>query len=238
MPLPLLAIAIPVLHSSGAWIASTGAAGYIAGTLSSTWIGVFVLGNGTLLGSLGLVSAAGIFGATGGIAALTSSAALSVGSALTAVGLGGVASTLGIAPVATFLGLTPFGWALAGTSVVIASTLGFYFSRKTMRRINEEREKGGLEPISISQIVEEVRLLEAQSLKEILTRLSFEMATVQLSDDQESVSVDGQMFLIHRLRYVVNADGSEELAFVTRVGRKRRMLLIKAAPESDVQPAW
>jgi hypothetical protein len=53
MPLPFLVIAIPVLHSSGAWIASTGAAGYIAGTLSSTWIGAFVLGNGTLLSSLG-----------------------------------------------------------------------------------------------------------------------------------------------------------------------------------------
>ncbi|WP_083101417.1 hypothetical protein [Pseudophaeobacter leonis] len=237
MPLPLFAIAIPVLHSSGAWIASTGAAGYIAGTLSSTWIGAFVLGNGTLLSSLGLVSAAGIFGATGGLAALTSSAALSVGSALTAVGLGGVASSLGIAPVATFLGLTPVGWAVAGTTVVIASTLGFYFSRKTMRRINEERGKGGLEPISISQIVKEVRLLEAQSLEAILMRLSLEMDTVQLSDDQKDVSVDGQVFSIHRLKYVVNADGSEELVFITRVGRKKRILLIKAASEPGGQPA-
>jgi hypothetical protein len=237
MPLPLFAIAIPVLHSSGAWIASTGAAGYIAGTLSSTWIGAFVLGNGTLLSSLGLVSAAGIFGATGGLAALTSSAALSVGSALTAVGLGGVASSLGIAPAATFLGLTPVGWAVAGTTVLIASTLGLYFTRKTMRRINEEREKGGLEPISITQIVKEVRLLEAQSLEAILTRLSLEMDTVQLSDDQKNVSVDGQVFSIHRLKYVVNTDGSEELVFVTRAGRKKRVLLIKPAPDLDGHPA-
>lgn len=92
MPLPLFAIAVPVLHSSGAWIASTGAAGYIAGTLSGTWIGAFVLGNGALLSPLGLVSAAGILGATGGLTALTSSAALSVGSARTAVGLGGLTS--------------------------------------------------------------------------------------------------------------------------------------------------
>lgn len=238
MPLPILSfIAIPVLHSSGLWIASTGAAGYIGSTLTSTWIGAFVLGNSTLLGSLGLVSAAGIFGATGSLAALTSSAALSVGSALTAVGLGGVASSLGIAaPVATFLGLTPAGWAVAGTTVVIASTLGLYFTRKTMNRMNEEREKGGLEPISISQIVKEVRLLEAQSLEAILTRLSFEMDAVQLSDDQKSVSVDGQVFSIHRLKYVVNADGSEELVFVTRAGRKKKILLIKAAPEPDGQP--
>jgi len=237
MPLPLFAIAIPVLHSSGAWIASTGAAGYIAGTLSSTWIGAFVLGNGTLLSSLGLVSAAGIFGATGGLAALTSSAALSVGSALTAVGLGGVASALGIAPAATFLGLTPVGWAVAGTTVVIASTLGLYSTRKTMRRINEERQKGGLEPTSITQIVKEVRLLEAQSLKAILKQLSSEMDAIQLSDDQKNVSIDGQVFSIHRLKYVVNIDGSEELVFVTRAGRKKRVLLIKAAPEPDGQPA-
>ncbi|PLS22171.1 hypothetical protein [Neptunicoccus cionae] len=237
MPLPLFAIAIPVLHSSGAWIASTGAAGYIAGTLSSTWIGAFVLGNGTLLSSLGLVSAAGIFGATGGLAAVTSSAALSVGSALTAVGLGGVASSLGIAPVATFLGLTPVGWALAGTTVAITSTLGFYFTRKTMRRINEEREKGCLEPISITQIVKEVRLLEAQSLKAILMRLSLEMDSVQLSDDEKDVSIDGQVFSVHRLKYVVNADGSEELVFVTRIGRKRTIFLIKAASEPGGQPA-
>jgi hypothetical protein len=237
MPLPLFAIAIPVLHTSGAWIASTGAAGYIAGTLSSTWIGAFVLGNGTLLSSLGIVSAAGIFGATGGLAALTSGAALSVGSALTAVGLGGVAISLGIAPAATFLGLTPVGWAVAGTTVVIASTLGLYFTRKTMRRINQEREKGDLEPISITQIVKEARLLEAQSLKAIITRLSLEMDAIQLSNDQKNVSIDGQVFSIHRLKYVVNTDGSEELVFVTRAGRKKRVLLIKAASEPDGRPA-
>lgn len=237
MPLPLFAIAIPVLHSSGAWIASTGAAGYIASTLSSTWIGAFVLGNSTFLSSLGLVSAAGVFGATGGLTALTSTAALSVGSALTAVGLGGVASSLGIAPAATFLGLTPVGWAVAGTAVVIASTLGLYLTRKTMRRINEEREKGGLEPISITQIVKEVRLLEAQSLKTILTRLSSEVDAIQLSDDQKNVSIDGQVFSINRLKYMVNTNGSEELVFVTRAGRKKRVLLIKAASEPDGKTA-
>ena len=211
--------------------------GYIVGTLSSTWIGAFVLGNGTLLNSLGLVSAAGIFGATGGLVTLTSSAALSVGPALTAVGLGGVASSLGIAPAATFLGLTPIGWAVAGTTVVIASTLGLYFTRKKMRRINAERQKGGLEPISITQIVKEVRLLEAQSLKAILKRLSSEMHAIQISNDQKNVSIDGQVFSIHRLKYVVNIDGSEELVFVTRAGRKKRVLLIKAASEADGQPA-
>ena len=106
-----------------------------------------------------------------------------------------------------------------------------------MRRINEERENGGLEPISITQIVKEVRLLEAQSLETILTRLSLEMDTVQLSGDQKNVSVDGQVFSINRLKYVVNANGSEELVFVTRAGRKKRVLLIKPASDLDGQPA-
>lgn len=237
MPLPFLAIAIPVIHSSGAWIASTGAAGYIAGTLSSTWIGAFVLGNSTLLGSLGLVSAAGIFGATGGLAAFSSSAALGVGSALTAVGLGGVASTLGIAPAATFLGLTPVGWAVAGTAATLAATLGYFFTRKTMRRLNEEREKGGLEPITMAQIVKEVRLLEAQSLETILARLDTELNNVSLSTDHKEVSVDGQLFSLNRLKYVVNKDGSEEVVFVTRTGRKKRVLLVRAAPGPDGHPA-
>ena len=237
MPLPFLAIAIPVLHSSGAWIASTGAAGYIAGTLSSTWIGAFVLGNSTLLSSLGLVSAAGIFGATGGLAALSSSAALGVGSALTAVGLGGVASTLGIAPVATFLGLTPVGWAIAGTAATIAVTFGYLLKRETMRRLNEERKKGGLEPITLTQIIREVRLLEAQSLETILARLDIEMPNVSLSSDQKEVAVDGQVFSVQRLKYVVNKDGSEEIVFVTRAGRKTRVLLVKAALGPDGHPA-
>lgn len=36
---------IPVLHSSGAWIASTAAGGYVDSTLSSTWLGAFLLKN-------------------------------------------------------------------------------------------------------------------------------------------------------------------------------------------------
>jgi len=237
MPLPFLAIAVPVIHSSGAWIASTAASGYIASTLSSTWIGAFVLGNSTLLGSLGLVSAAGIFGATGGLAALSSSAAIGVGSALTAIGLGGVANTLGIAPVATFLGLTPGGWAIAGTAATVVATLGYYFTRKTMHRINEEREKGGLEPITLTEIFREVRLLEAQSLETILARLDAELGNVSLSDDHKELNVNGQVFSLHRLKYVVNEDGSEELVFVTRTGRKKRVLLVKSAAGPNVFPA-
>lgn len=229
MPLPLFAIAIPVLHSSGAWIASTAASGYIAGTLSGTWVGALVLGNSTLLGSLGLVSAAGVFGASGGLAALSSGAVLGFGSALSAVGLGGAASALGIAPVATFLGLTPVGWAIAGTAATVVTTLGYYFTRKTMKRLNGEREKGGLKPITLIGIVREVRLLEASSLKVILTRLHGEVEGVFLSSDGKYVEIDGKTLSVNRLKYLVNNDGSEEIVFVARTGRQKRVLLIEPA---------
>jgi hypothetical protein len=225
MPLPL--IAIPVLHSCGAWIASTAASGYVAGTLSSTWIGAFVLGNSTLLGSLGLVSGAGVFGACGGVAALSSSAALGIGSQLTAVGLGGVASFLGIAPIATFLGLTPIGWAIAVTAVTITLSLGGLFYRKTLGQINIEREKGGLERITFSQIVKEVKQLEEQSLKTILERLDAEKSNVSLFNDRNEVKIDGQFFSIQRLRYLINKDESEEIVFVKRTGQKKRVLRVK-----------
>ncbi len=240
MPFPFIAIAIPVLHSSGAWIASSGAAGYIAGTLSSTWIGAFVLGNVSLvplLASLGIISAAGVAGATGALSTMASTAALSVGSAMTAIGLGGVSTALEIAPAATFLGLTPVGWAVAGTSVAIASTLGVYFTRKTMRKINEERAKGGLAPTTIAEIVRELRDLEKQSMVTILSKVASERDNVQLSEDHENLSIDGQVFSLRRLRYVVNADGSEELVFVTRAGRKKRILLIKGPTEPEGRTA-
>ena len=95
-------IAIPLLHSSGAWIASTAAGGYIAGTLSTTWVGAFIAGNAGLLSALGITSAAGVYAALGGT---LSSAGTAVGTGLTAVGLSGLAQSLGLAP-ATFLGLT------------------------------------------------------------------------------------------------------------------------------------
>lgn len=85
---------------------------------------------------------------TGILATFSTSAALGVGSALTTISLGGVASALGIAPVATLLGLTPVGWAVAETAAALAATLGYFFIRKMMRRLNEDRKKGGLEPIT------------------------------------------------------------------------------------------
>lgn len=237
MPLPFIVIAIPVLHSSGAWIASTAAGGYVAGTLSTTWIGSFVLGNGTLLTSLGLVSAAGIFGASGGLAALASTTAAGItaglGAGLTSVGLGGVANALGIAPVTTFLGLTPVGWAITGAAATLAATIGYYFTRKTMRRMNEERARGGLDPITISEIVREVKLLEAQSMTQILQRLQGEGKRVEVLDEREEAVIDGQLYSIAQLKYVINRDGSEEIVFVTRTGRKRRILLVKSAGQSD-----
>jgi hypothetical protein len=52
-------IAIPVIHSSGAFIASS-ATGYLAGTLSSTWLGAFVIGNAGLLAGASALTASAI----------------------------------------------------------------------------------------------------------------------------------------------------------------------------------
>jgi uncharacterized protein (DUF697 family) len=179
------------------------------------------------------VSAAGVFGATGGLATVSSGAAISLGSTLTSVGLGGVANTLGVAPVATFLGLTPIGWAVAGTTAAAFVTLGYYFTSRTMRRINVEREKGGLPPIKIAEIVKEIRLLEAKSLEMILAEICVELNNVSLSFDRKEVRIDGQLFSVNRLKYVVNRDGSEEIVFITRTGRKRRVLMVKDADPLD-----
>lgn len=82
-----------------------------------------------------------------------------------------------------------------------------------------------------------MRLLEAQSLETILARLDTELRNVSLSSDHKEVSVDGQVFTVHRLKYVVNKDGSEEIVFVTRTGRKKRILLVKAVFGPDDYPA-
>lgn len=227
MVFPIFTLAIPVLHSSGAWIASTSASGYVAGTLSSTWIGALVLGNAGLFSTLGLVSAASIFGAAGGLSATVAGG---LGTALTTVGLGGVASYLGIAPVATFLGLTPVGWAIAGAAgagAALVGTLGYFFTRKKMNRLNEERRKGGLAPITISQILQEVRQFESQSMTDILRRLSKERDDIQITAKGDEAIVNGQAFSVGKLKYVINDDGSEEIVFLTRGGRRRRVLLVK-----------
>jgi transcriptional regulator GlxA family with amidase domain len=52
-------IAIPVIHSSGAFIASS-ATGYLAGTLSSTWLGAFLMGNAGLLAGASALTASAI----------------------------------------------------------------------------------------------------------------------------------------------------------------------------------
>lgn len=60
-----------------------------------------------------------------------------------------------------------------------------------------------------------MRLLEAYSLETILARLDAELDNVALSDDHKDLTVDGQVFSLHRLKYVVNKDGSEEQMLVS-----------------------
>ena len=229
MPFPLLAL--PVLHSSGAWIAYAGS-GYLAGTLSSTPIGAFILGNSTLLAGTGLISAGSLAVASGALAGVGASAAAGLGTALTAVGLGGVASWMGIAPTVTFLGLTPAGWAVAGSAALVAA-LGTVFTRRFMKRFNEELAKDGRDPMSVRQLINEVRAFEKDAMRQILEDLAKEGADIVLGDEDDEVQIGGIVLSIKKLGYRVNKDGSEEIGYVTRLGRFARVHLVKPADGSD-----
>ncbi len=138
-------IAIPVVHAAGGWIASTSAAGYLAGTLSSTWMGAFVAGNAAMLKGAGIVALTGVGSFAGGVM----------------TGVSGLASStmvaVGLAP-ATFLGLTAGGWAIVG-GVAATAGVATYLGRHRLKvaiedslsEINTAREEGGLKPFESSK---------------------------------------------------------------------------------------
>jgi hypothetical protein len=224
--MPLIALAVPVVHSSGAWIASTSAGGYLAGTLSSTWIGSFIAGNSGILGSMGLVSAAGVFGSTGVLAGLGSSAAAGLGTALTSVGLGGLATKLGLAP-ALFLGLTPTGWAIVGAGTTVTAGLGAVFTRFKLKKINEERAKGGLEAISVRQLISEIKAEEERAMEDILKKFSQNPAfSIKYIDDRKNVVINDYSYSVKKLKYVVDPDGAERLVLSRRLGKAKTILKI------------
>jgi len=199
--LPL--IAVPLIHSSGAWIASTAASGYVAGTLSSTWIGAFIAGNAGLLTGLGVTSAAGAMAALGGG---LSSVGASVGAGLTAVGLGGLAKSVGLAP-ATFLGLTVAGWTAAAASVVLVGA-GYFFQRAKLSEINERRAEGGLAEISWTGILSEAREFEREALKKILRDLAADNPRIRNFTD-DTVEINGVVYKLADLEYVIEKSGRQ-----------------------------
>lgn len=216
-------IAVPLMHSSGAWIASTAAGGYVAGTLSGTWVGAFILGNAGLLSSLGLVSASGIFtAAASSIAGFGSTAATISGAALTSMGLGGLASSLGLAP-SMFLGLSPVGWAVAGSSTVAASALAVYVKISVMKSINDERQKGGLGKIGLRDLISEIREHEYQSKLNLLKKLSKERLEFKVYENDGLVSIDGNSYQISSVRYVVSESGHEFLELIRKFTRNRKI---------------
>lgn len=208
--LPILAI--PVIHSSGAWIASTAASGYVASTLSASWIGAFIAGNAGILSTLGITSAAGVYAAVGGT--LTTAGA-ALGTGLSAVGLGGLAQSLGLAPV-TFLGLTIVGWAVAGIAV-FSSLLLLIFSRKKLNEINEARKEGGLSAITWRLILQEAREYEENAMLDILSQLSDETHRVNLNKESKEVQVDGVSYNVSDVRYVIEKNGKENLKVSTKI---------------------
>jgi hypothetical protein len=206
--LPL--IAVPILHSSGAWIASTAAGGYVAGTLSSTWIGAFIAGNAGILSGLGITSAAGVLAAMGGG---LSSVGAALGSGLSAIGLAGVAQSLGLAP-ATFLGLTVASWAMVGTGVAfVIGLIGLIVMRKNLAKINQERAKGELVALTWKDIIAEARDYEKQALMNILRELEAEtQGDIILDRSSENVVIMGKTYKITDLKYVIEKSGREYVA--------------------------
>ncbi len=196
-------VAIPVIHSSGAWIASAASGGYVSGTLSSSWIGSFVLGNSGLVGALGftgLASTSAIFGG------------------------GAIATALGLAPPA-FLGLTALGWATGGAGIVVAATTYLLYKKAQVRNalvealpeINSERAKRGDYPYSYDELIDELKKAEKQAIAE-----SFELANIILIDfanDRSNLSVrpasgsliDKEKFLVDWHAVVKNAGEEGEI---------------------------
>lgn len=218
--LPL--IAVPILHSSGAWIASTAAGGYVAGTLSSTWIGAFIAGNAGILSGLGITSAAGVLAAMGGG---LSSVGAALGSGLTAIGLGGVAQSLGLAP-ATFLGLTVVGWSIAAASVAAAG-VGYFFTRKKLAAINEERAKGGLAAVTWSQIIAEAREYEKQAMVGILERLQSETeGDIVVNHSIKEAEIYGKSYKFSDLKYVIEKNGREYVAIRSKIPFRNIVLFV------------
>lgn len=201
-------LASVVIHSSGQYIATSGGA-YLAGTLAPTYVGAFVAGNTGLVTGLGLVSAAGVAGAVASLTTLGSSAALGLGTALTSVGLGGVATSLGIAPAATTLGLTPVGWAIAGTTATAVLVGGGVYAHIAMDQLNHDRVLDGLEPITLVELVQDIRALEEQSMREILLGLEASRDGISVVDDV--VTIHDVEYEISNLGYVIDDDGSESL---------------------------
>lgn len=202
--LPL--IAIPLLHSSGAWIASTAVGGYIAGTLSTTWIGAFVAGNAGILSALGLTSAAGVYAALGGT---LSSAGTAIGSGLTAVGLSGLAQSLGLAP-AIFFGLTFVSWGVVA-SAILSSGFIYFFARRKLQDINDERKRGGLSDTTWREILKEAQNYEKQAMIDILVKLDEECKDIIFIKGSETAEIKGVNYNIRDLKYVVEKNGAERI---------------------------
>ncbi|WP_082879814.1 hypothetical protein [Methylomonas methanica] len=221
-------IAIPVLHSSGMWIASTAAVGYVGGTLSSTWIGAFVVGNAGLLSSIGITSAAGVYAALGGT---VSSASTALGSGLSAIGLSGLAQSIGLAP-ATFLGLTLASWAVISSTVLIISGSGliYFVGRRKLQLINDERRKGCLKDTTWREILEEVQDYEKQAMTALLEKLGEESKDIFVRRESETVEIKDVNYSIRDLKYVVEKNGAARIVKSSLIPFRRLVVYtVKAA---------
>jgi hypothetical protein len=207
-------IAIPLVHSSGVWIASTATGGYVAGTLSTTWIGAFVAGNAGLLSALGITSAAGVFASAGGV---MSTAGTALGTGLSTIGLSGLAKGLGLAP-ATLFGLTFVAWGVVASVTMLIGLVAIYiFAGKKLKEINKHRHEGGLEKTTWKKIVKEARDYEKNAMNKIISQLEKEFPSDFLRHDEDIVHIKGITYSVGDLKYVVKKDGAEMLVKRSRI---------------------
>ncbi len=108
----------------------------------------------------------------------------------------------------------------------MATTAGYYLTRRVMRRLNDERAKGGLPALTAVQLLGEVKNHERDAMRSILSELGENVA--RLSSDGTTVAIDGTTYKADVLRYAVNEDGSEEIVTISK-GEKTRVLLVKAS---------
>jgi len=154
-----------------------------------------------------------------------SSVGAALGSGLSAIGLTGVAQSFGLAP-ATFLGLTAASWAMAAASVA-AVGVGYFFTRKTLLEINQERFKGGLAAVTWAEIIAEARDYEKQALMNILEELEAETGgDIVLDRANEKVVIRGKTYKVGGLKYIIENNGGEYVAQRTKVPFKKIVLFV------------
>lgn len=122
--------------------------------------------------------------------------------------------------------MTPVGWAIAGSTAVLAGGLAVYLKTTVMNRINEERIKGGLPEIGVFELIAEIKEFEYNSKIEILKKLSKERLNFKVRESDDKVIINDKEFRISDIRYVIEESGKEFLQLVNRLFPNEEIFVI------------